>query len=98
MSSMLRFQTVGLKTVLHRLSVSIYAMKMLAKETAVLVCTHRGTDRGYLTEGNCCKFPQGKRIQGNLTGFKESVIFSVVYVLFINRFKLLGFNWIIKLP
>ena len=23
--------------------------------------------------------------------------FSVVYVLFINRFKLLGFNWIIKL-
>ena len=48
---------------------------------------------GYLTEGNCCKFPQGKRIQGNLTGFKESVIFSVVYVLFINRFKLLGFNW-----
>ena len=43
MSSMLRFQTVGLKTGLHRLSVSIYAMKMLAKETAVLVCTHRGT-------------------------------------------------------
>ena len=43
MSSMLRLQTVGLKTVLHRLSVSIYAMKMLAKETAVLVCTHRGT-------------------------------------------------------
>ena len=52
----------------------------------------------YLTEGNCCKFPQGKQIQGNLTGFKESVIFSVVYVLFINRFKLLGFNWLIKLP
>ena len=25
-------------------------------------------------------------------GFKESVFFSVVYVLFINRFKLLGFN------
>ena len=42
---------------------------------------------GYLTEGNCCKFPQGKRIQGNLTGFKDSVIFSVVYVLFINCFK-----------
>ena len=34
---------------------------------------------GYLTEGNCCKFPQGKRIQGNLTGFKEGAIFSVVY-------------------
>ena len=44
------------------------------------------------TEGNCGKFPQGKRIQRNLTGFKESVKFSVVYVLFINRFKLLGFN------
>ena len=28
-------------------------------------------------------------IQGNLTGFKESVIFSVVYVIFINRFKAL---------
>ena len=53
---------------------------------------------GYLTEGNCCKFPQGKRIQGNLTGFKESVEKKVVYVLFINRFKLLGFNWLIKLP
>ena len=37
------------------------------------------------------KFPHGKRIQGNLTGFKERVIFSVVYVLFINRFKLLVF-------
>ena len=49
-----------------------------------------------LTEGNCCKFPQGKWIQGNLTGFKESAIFSVVYVLLINRFKLLGFNWLIK--
>ena len=45
-----------------------------------------------LTGGNCCEFPQGKRIQGNLTRFKESVISSVVYVLFINRFKLLGFN------
>ena len=43
-------------------------------------------------EGNCCKFPQGKRIQGNLTRFKEIVIFPVVYVLLINRFKLLGFN------
>ena len=53
---------------------------------------------GYLTEGSCGKFPQGKRIQDNLTGFKESAIFSVVYVLFINRFKLLGFNWLIKLP
>ena len=32
-------------------------------------------------------------------GFKESVFFSVVYVLFINRFKLLGFNSrLIKLP
>ena len=44
------------------------------------------------------KIPLGKWIQGNLTGFKESVIFSVVYVLFINCFKLLGFNWLIKLP
>ena len=44
------------------------------------------------------KIPEGKWTQGNLTGFKESVIFSVVYVLFINRFKLLGFNWLIKLP
>ena len=26
------------------------------------------------------------------------VVFSVVYVLFIFRFKLLGFNWLIKLP
>ena len=30
--------------------------------------------------------------------FKESVIFSVVYVLFINLFKYFGFNWLIKLP
>ena len=44
------------------------------------------------------KISQGKWIQGNLTGFKESVICSVVYVLFINRFKLLGFKWSIKLP
>ena len=56
------------------------------------------TFKGYLTGGNCCKFPKGKRIQGNLTGFKESVIFSVDYVLFINRLKLLGFIWLIKLP
>jgi len=31
------FQTVGLKMVLLRIRVSIYAMKMLAKETAVFV-------------------------------------------------------------
>ena len=31
----------------------------------------------YLTEGNCCKFPQGKGIQYNLTGFKERVIFQL---------------------
>ena len=41
MSRMLRFQTVGLKTILLRLCVSIYAMKMLAKEKSC-VCTHRG--------------------------------------------------------
>ena len=41
-SRMLRFQTVGLKTILLRLCVSIYAMKMLAKENSC-VCTHRGT-------------------------------------------------------
>ena len=29
---------------------------------------------------------------------KEFNTFSVVYVLFIIRFKLLGFNWLIKLP
>ena len=52
-----------------------------------------------LTGGNYSKFPQEKGIKGNiLTGFKESVIFSVVNVLFINRFKLLGFNLLIKLP
>ena len=34
-------QTVGLKTILLRLCVSIYAMKMLAKEKSC-VCTHRG--------------------------------------------------------
>ena len=34
---MLCFQTVGLKTVLLRIFVSIYAMKMLAKETIVVV-------------------------------------------------------------
>ena len=32
-----------------------------------------------------------------LPDFKE-IKFSVVYVQFINRLKLLGFNWIIKLP
>ena len=37
MTSMYRFQSVGLKTVLPRIGVSIYAMKMLAKETAVFV-------------------------------------------------------------
>ena len=47
---------------------------------------------GYFTEENCCKFPQGKQIQGNLTRFNESLIFSVVYVLFINRLKLLRFH------
>ena len=31
------FQTVGLKTVLLRICVSIYVMKMLEKETAVFV-------------------------------------------------------------
>ena len=31
------FQTVGLKTVLLRIRVSIYAMKMLPNETAVFV-------------------------------------------------------------
>ena len=31
------FQTVGLKTVLLRICVSIYAVKMLAKETAVFL-------------------------------------------------------------
>ena len=31
------FQTVGLKTVLLRIRVSIYAIKMLAKETALFV-------------------------------------------------------------
>ena len=47
---------------------------------------------GCVTERNCCKFPQGKQIQGNLTAFIERVIFSVVYVLFINLFKLLVFT------
>ena len=41
MSRMLRFQTVGLKTILLRPCVSIYATKMLAKEKSC-VCTHRG--------------------------------------------------------
>ena len=36
-------------------------------------------------------------IQGKFNRFEESVIFSVVYALFKNRFKLLGFNWLIKL-
>ena len=42
-------------------------------------------------------FLKGNEFKAILPGFKESVRFSVVYVLFINRFKLLGFNWIIKL-
>ena len=37
MSSMEHFQTVGLKTVLLTVVVSIYAIKMLAKKTAVFV-------------------------------------------------------------
>ena len=28
---------------------------------------------------------------------RGKTVFSVVYVLFINRFKLIGFNWLIKL-
>ena len=36
-SSMWRFQTVGLKTILLRIVVSICAIKILAKETAVFV-------------------------------------------------------------
>ena len=35
-SSMKHFQTVGLKTVLQRVVVPIYAMKMLAKESKLL--------------------------------------------------------------
>ena len=41
MLRMLRFQTVSLKTILLRLCVPTYAMKMLAKEKSC-VCTHRG--------------------------------------------------------
>ena len=37
MSSIYRFQTVGLKTLLLRISISKVAMNMLAKETAILV-------------------------------------------------------------
>ena len=37
MSSMYRFQTILLKTVLLKLCVSIYAMKMLGKQIAVFV-------------------------------------------------------------
>ena len=37
MSSMYCFQTVCLKTLLRRISVPIFAMNMLAKETAILV-------------------------------------------------------------
>ena len=37
MSSIKRFRTVGLKTVLLRIVVSICAIKILAKETAIFV-------------------------------------------------------------
>ena len=46
MSSIKRFQTVGLKTVLLKLCVSLYAMKMISewwKGNCCYLCAHRGT-------------------------------------------------------
>ena len=61
------FQTVGLKTVLLRICVSIYAMKMLAKETAVFVLIavlwgggfHLSVENFRLMRINLLAFPAG---------------------------------------
>ena len=55
------------------------------------------TFKDILQKETAVNFLKGNEFKAILPGFKESVRFSVVYVLFINRFKLLGFNWIIKL-
>ena len=56
------------------------------------------TFKDILQKETAVNFLKGNEFKAILPGFKESVRFSVVYVLFINRFKLLGFNWLIKLP
>ena len=57
------------------------------------------TFKDILQEETAVNFLEGNEFKAILLDyFEESVIFSVVYGLFINRFKLLGFNWLIKLP
>ena len=61
------FQTVGLKTVLLRIRVSINAVKMLAKETAVFVLIavlwgggfHLSVENFLLMRINLLAFPSG---------------------------------------
>ena len=56
------------------------------------------TFKDILQKETTVNFLKGNEFKAILPGFKESVRFPVVYVLFINRFKLLGFNWLMKLP
>ena len=56
------------------------------------------TFKDILQKETAVNFLKGNEFKAILPGFKESVRFPVVYVLFINRFKLLGFNWLMKLP
>ena len=50
-----------------------------------------------LQKETAVNFLKGNEFKAMLPDLKN-VYFSVVYVLFINRFKLLRFNWFIKLP
>ena len=49
------------------------------------------TFKDTLQKETAVNFLKGNEFKA-FSGFKESVIFSVVYALFINRFKLLVFN------
>ena len=56
------------------------------------------TFKDMLQKETAVNFLKGKRIQGNLSRFKESVIFSLVCVL-LKSFQVTRlFNWLIKLP
>ena len=50
-----------------------------------------------ITEWNCWKFLKGNEFKAILPDLKKCNFFSCL-CLFINRFRFLGFNWLIKLP
>ena len=52
--------------------------------------------KDILQKETAVNFLKGKEFKVILLDFSKKLIFSVVYVLFINLFKLLGFNWLIN--